>query len=81
MGWIADNKGLWLEEDLMRSIKHPTMVVNGKLDKVVPITSAYRLLELIENSWGYFIPDCGHWAMIEHPQDFAAATLNFLRAS
>ncbi len=44
------------------------------------LASGYRLLELIENSWGYVVPHCGHWAMMEHPEDFTRATLNFLRA-
>jgi 2-hydroxy-6-oxo-6-(2'-aminophenyl)hexa-2,4-dienoate hydrolase len=78
MGWIGGNGGLYYEEDYMRQVSHKTLVVNGKLDKVVPIECAYRLLELIENSWGFFIPNCGHWAMIEHAEDFARTTENFL---
>ena len=62
----------------MARIGHKTLVVNGKLDKVVPLGSAYRLLELIEHSWGYIIPACGHWAMIEKPEQFTAASLSFL---
>ena len=38
-----------------------------------------RFLELIGRSWGYIIPHCGHWAMIEHPDDFAHASINFLQ--
>ena len=79
MGWIRDQGGLYYEDEYMARISHKTLVVNGKLDKVVPLSSAYRLLELIENSWGYIIPECGHWAMIEKPQQFAAATLSFLQ--
>lgn len=41
---------------------------------VVPLANAWRLLELIEDSWGYFIPHCGHWAMLEAADDFAQAT-------
>ena len=79
MGWIRDQGGLYYEADYMARITQKTLVVNGKLDKVVPLSSAYRLLELIEKSWGYIIPACGHWAMIEKPQQFTAATLSFLR--
>ena len=78
MGWIRDQGGLYHEDEYMARITHKTLVVNGKLDKVVPLSSAYRLLELIENSWGYIIPECGHWAMIEKPEQFAAASLSFL---
>jgi len=64
----------------MARVSRPALVVNGKLDQVVPLASAYRLLELLERSWGYIIPNCGHWAMIEHPEDFGAATTRFLLA-
>jgi pimeloyl-ACP methyl ester carboxylesterase len=39
---------------------------------------AYRFLELLENSHGYFLPHCGHWAMIEYPGLFAQIALDFL---
>ena len=78
MGWIREQGGLYYEDDYMARITHKTLVVNGKLDKVVPLSSAYRLLELIEHSWGYIIPACGHWAMIEKPEQFTTASLSFL---
>ncbi|PCG13096.1 alpha/beta fold hydrolase [Sphingomonas adhaesiva] len=80
MAWIAEQGGLFWEEDYIRRISVPTLVVNGKCDKVVPVGQAYRFLELIDNSWGYLIPDCGHWAMIEHPDDFARITRSFADA-
>ena len=78
MGWIREQGGLYYEEDYIARVTQETLVVNGKLDKVVPLSSAYKLLELINNSWGYIIPGCGHWAMIEKPAQFIAATLSFL---
>ena len=78
MGWIGEQKGLYYAEDYIKKLSHPTLVVNGKLDKVVQLDCAYRLLELIDNSTGYIIPDCGHWAMIEHPAKFARISLSFL---
>ena len=78
MGWIREQGGLYYEEDYIARVTQETLVVNGKLDKVVPLSSAYKLLELIKHSWGYIIPGCGHWAMIEKPVEFTAATLSFL---
>lgn len=78
MGWIRQQGGLFYEPEFIKQVRMPTLVVNGKDDKVVPVETAYRFLELIENSWGYIIPHCGHWAMIEHPAEFAAVTVNFL---
>jgi 2-hydroxy-6-oxo-6-(2'-aminophenyl)hexa-2,4-dienoate hydrolase len=80
MGWIKEQGGLFYEEDFIRRVGVPTLVVNGKDDKVVPMASAFRFLQLIDDSWGYIIPHCGHWAMIEHPESFAEATLSFIEA-
>jgi 2-hydroxy-6-oxo-6-(2'-aminophenyl)hexa-2,4-dienoate hydrolase len=35
---------------------------------------------LIAGSWGYIIPHCGHWAMLEYPDDFAGEVTRFLAA-
>ena len=81
MGWIRDQGGLYYAEDYITRVSQQTLVVNGKLDKVVPLSSAYKLLELIKHSWGYIIPGCGHWAMIEKPVEFTAASLSFLAST
>lgn len=78
MQWIREQGGLHYAEDFIRRVRAPTLVVNGKQDKVVPLPVALRFLDLIPQSWGYIIPDCGHWAMIEHAADFGAVTRNFL---
>jgi 2-hydroxy-6-oxo-6-(2'-aminophenyl)hexa-2,4-dienoate hydrolase len=80
MAWIREQGGLFYAEDELRRVSAPTLVVNGKEDLVVPMRNAYRFLELLPNSWGYFIPHCGHWAMLEAPADFVAATSSFLHA-
>lgn len=81
MGWIREQGALFYEEDYIARVSQPTLVVNGKLDKVVQLDCAYKLLQLIENSTGYILPYCGHWAMIEHPKKFSQAALSFLQDS
>lgn len=66
------------KEDVLRQIKQPVLIVNGKEDGVSTLARAYRFLELFENSWGYIVPHCGHWAMIEHTADFCGAVERFL---
>lgn len=75
--WIRERGGLYCEENLFREVTIPTLIVSGKNDKVVPVTSAYRMLELIPQSWGKIFPNCGHWAMIEHPQAFLRTVQQF----
>jgi 2-hydroxy-6-oxo-6-(2'-aminophenyl)hexa-2,4-dienoate hydrolase len=68
-------------EDAVRMIAHPVLVVNGKEDGVSILPRAYRFLELLPNSWGYIVPHCGHWAMIEAAEDFCGAVNRFLKAA
>lgn len=75
---LKERSGLWIEDEAIASVRHRTLVVNGKDDKVIPVAHAYRYLELIENSTGVILPHCGHWAMIEHPDAFANIVSNFL---
>jgi 2-hydroxy-6-oxo-6-(2'-aminophenyl)hexa-2,4-dienoate hydrolase len=78
MKWIARQGGLFYPEERIAAVKAETLVVNGKHDRVVPLSCAYRFLELLENSRGYIVPHCGHWVMIEAPGEFASIVLHFL---
>lgn len=78
MQWIIDQGGLFYEEADIARVTAPTLIVNGKEDKVNQVWKALRFSELINPSWLYLIPECGHWAMIERPADFNAASLHFL---
>lgn len=78
MGWVKSQGGLFYEDDFIRRVQAPTLVVGGKSDLVVPMELQFKYLELIPESWGYFLPRCGHWAMLEHPEDFSAQTARFL---
>jgi 2-hydroxy-6-oxo-6-(2'-aminophenyl)hexa-2,4-dienoate hydrolase len=80
MEWVRQQGGLFYAEDAIARVTTPALVVNGKNDLVVPLKNAYRFLELLPNSWGYLIPHCGHWAMLEAPAEFIAATRHFLKA-
>jgi len=80
MDWVRKSGGLFYEEDYISRIKQKTLVVNGKDDQVVPLSDAHRFLELIDDSWGYIMPHCGHWAMIEYPEDFSNAVSTFIKS-
>ncbi len=76
-GWMKARGGLQIDEALIQAVKVPTLIVAGKDDGVVPVTCAYRFLELIPQSRGYIMPDCGHWPMIEKPDEFADVIARF----
>lgn len=75
---LKARSGLWIEDHDIASVRHRVLVLNGKNDKVVPPAHAYKFLELIPNSTGLLLPQCGHWAMIEHPKSFANIVNQFL---
>ncbi len=80
MGWVRERRGLYFEDDEIRRAKVPTLVVGGKDDAIVTLDLNVRFLKLIENSRGYFIPRCGHWVMIEYPEEFCDVTERFLES-
>lgn len=65
-------------EDIAR-VETCTLVVGGKEDKVAVLARTYGYLELLPNSWGFVLPHCGHWVMMEAPREFAAVTSAFLQ--
>jgi 2-hydroxy-6-oxo-6-(2'-aminophenyl)hexa-2,4-dienoate hydrolase len=81
MGWVKAQGGLHYDEDQIASLKHQALVITGKNDQVIPMEESITLMKLIENSHGYFIPNCGHWAMMEYPDLFAEVTIAYLKRS
>jgi 2-hydroxy-6-oxo-6-(2'-aminophenyl)hexa-2,4-dienoate hydrolase len=79
MQWVKQQHGLYIDEDRIRRNRVPTLVIGGKNDPIVTPAQIFRFLELIENSWGYLIPHCGHWVMMEQPEEFAAICMRFIR--
>ncbi len=52
------------------NIQTPTCIIWGKNDKVTPPNVAEDFHKLLPNSDLYWIDQCGHAAMMEHPKEF-----------
>ncbi|WP_420607328.1 alpha/beta fold hydrolase [Novosphingopyxis sp.] len=76
MAWAGAN-GLAYDEAEFADIDVPTLVVAGQDDIIVTIDKAYDLLAKIPHAEGHFYPDCGHWVMVEKPDQFCELTMNF----
>jgi 2-hydroxymuconate-semialdehyde hydrolase len=63
----------------IRAIPHPTLVVHGRDDKVIPIANSLALIELIDDSQLHVFGRCGHWTQIEHADEFTELVGDFLR--
>ena len=76
LGGIRGGKLTYPREEIA-AVKTPTLVVGGKHDKIAIPARIYGFLELLENSWGFVLPHCGHWVMMEAPAEFVAFTSAF----
>ncbi len=65
-------------EEALAALPHPTLVVHGREDRVVPLTNSYRLLELVPDAQLHVFGRCGHWTQIEHAAAFNRLVAGFL---
>lgn len=62
----------------IRSIKSPTLLVHGRDDRVIPLSTSLTMLDWIDDSQLHIFGRCGHWTQIEHAADFCQLVGNFL---
>ncbi|QKE85037.1 alpha/beta fold hydrolase [Arthrobacter sp. NEB 688] len=67
-------------EEQLRGIRHRTLLVHGRDDRVIPLESSLRLLRLVDDSRLHVFGRCGHWTQIEHADAFARLVTDFLGA-
>lgn len=67
-----------VDEDLLRGIAVPTLIVHGRDDQVIPLATSQRLHQLIAGSRLQVFEECGHWVQIEHANTFNALVTDFL---
>jgi pimeloyl-ACP methyl ester carboxylesterase len=65
-------------DDEIRGIGHDTLIVHGRDDRVIPLATSLRLLELISASRLHIFGRCGHWVQIEHASAFNRLVAEFL---
>lgn len=73
-------RGEDLLDDVVKSIKTPTLLVWGRQDGLVPLSDGERLHKDIAGSTMVVIDECGHIPNVEKPGEFNAAVLKFLSA-
>jgi 2-hydroxy-6-oxonona-2,4-dienedioate hydrolase len=62
----------------MMGIKAPTLLLHGRDDRVVHYEHSLLMVAHIPNSRLVLINRCGHWAMIEHAQEFNRLVIDFV---
>ena len=61
----------------IKALPHHTMIVHGREDKVIPLSTSYQLFELIQHAQLHVFGECGHWTQIEHSVRFNTLLTNF----
>jgi 2-hydroxy-6-oxonona-2,4-dienedioate hydrolase len=56
----------------------PTLVVHGRDDRAVNCEAGLRLVSTIENSRLLLLNRCGHWAQLEHADEFNRTVVDFI---
>lgn len=69
----------WVDITKLRDIKVPSMFIHGRDDRVVSYETSLLLTANVPNSRLVLINQCGHWAMIEHADEFNSLVIQFLK--
>jgi pimeloyl-ACP methyl ester carboxylesterase len=70
-----------LPEELWREaerILHKTLLVWGRDDRVLPLDGAFFLLKRMPDAQLHVFSRCGHWAQLEHCDEFNRLAVGFL---
>lgn len=70
-----------VDRDKIRDIQVPALLIHGKDDRVLHFEVTLWLLANIPNSRAVLLNRCGHWAMIEHAEEFNRLVVDFLQNS
>lgn len=62
----------------IRALPNETLVVHGREDRIIPVSNAFRLFELISRAQLHVFGRCGHWTQIEHADRFNSLVASFL---
>jgi pimeloyl-ACP methyl ester carboxylesterase len=65
-------------DEQLAALPHETLLVHGREDRVIPLATSLRLLELIDHAQLHVFGRCGHWTQIERAGEFSELLLEFL---
>jgi pimeloyl-ACP methyl ester carboxylesterase len=65
----------------LRGIHHPTLVVNGVQDEMIPVSNSYRLSENLGNAVLLTYPDAGHGSLFQYAESFTRQATGFISSN
>ena len=64
----------------LKGLRHPTLVVQGFHDEMIPVRNSYWLAENLPNAVLLAYPDAGHGSLFQYAESFAKHAAAFLSA-
>lgn len=65
----------------LAEIAAPTLAIHGRDDRVVSYEQSLRLVSAVDDSRLLLLNRCGHWAQIEHAEEFNRVVREFIQNS
>jgi 2-hydroxymuconate-semialdehyde hydrolase len=75
--WLDD---LALSDEELAVVEHPTLLIHGRDDEVVPLEASLTALRVLANAELHCFSKCGHWVQIEQNRRFIDVIIGFLDA-
>lgn len=70
-----------IPEKVVAGIEHPTLVLHGREDRVIPVEMGLRLARAMPNAELHMFGKCGHWVQAERFDAFVALARRHLGAT
>jgi len=68
----------WFSYEQLQSAPTPALLIHGRDDRVVPYEHSLHLLAHLPNSRLVLFNRCGHWAQLEHADEFNRIVIDFV---
>ena len=65
----------------LKGLRHPTLVVQGFHDEMIPVRNSYWLAENLPNAALLAYPDAGHGSLFQYPESFTRHAAAFLSSN
>lgn len=67
------------DESVLRGLNNSFLLVHGRDDRVCPLWTSLRLLDVLQDVQLTVFSQCGHWVMIEQRERFVRLVMSFLK--
>jgi 2-hydroxymuconate-semialdehyde hydrolase len=75
-----DRRDLPLDEDALKKLPMPVLLIHGREDSVIPPERSWRLSQLIPDVEMHLFSHCGHWSQVECADRFNTVVMDYLDA-